>query len=120
MKTKILTITLLLTMLFSAIGINEVSAQEPECRDAAGAVIPCPPTEPPTGGGSDSDSGDTPVAETKIRQLRLPHLLAPLYRLPLQRIQIRQEKRNGLELVREKLPQIPPPALLNLRTAVPP
>lgn len=59
MKTKILTITLLLTLLFSALGINKVYAQEPECRDAAGAVIPCPPTDPSTGGGgSDSDSDD--------------------------------------------------------------
>lgn len=68
MKTKILTISLLLNLLFSVFAINKVYAQGPECRDATGAVIPCPPTEPPaeppTGNGGNQNPPATVATPT--------------------------------------------------------
>jgi hypothetical protein len=71
MKKQALFLSLMLVMALSAMTGGLVYAQEPECRDAAGAVIPCPPTkvpptEPPSlqpteqpgSGGDDEGSGE--------------------------------------------------------------
>lgn len=58
MKKQILFLTIILVLALSATAGDFAHAQEPECRDATGAVIPCPPTEQPsTGGGSGGGGG---------------------------------------------------------------
>lgn len=50
MKKQALFLSLVFVLAVSVLTINVAYAQEPECRDASGAVIPCPPTEEPSTG----------------------------------------------------------------------
>lgn len=73
MKKTIYLLIAIIVLAFSLTQTAAVHAQE-ECRDATGAVIPCPPAQDPTGGGSDSDdsgsgggsSGTNPNPPTNI------------------------------------------------------
>jgi hypothetical protein len=57
MKKRALFLSLAVTLAIAAVTSSIVYAQEPECRDAAGGVIPCPPTEEPSSGGDTGSSG---------------------------------------------------------------
>jgi hypothetical protein len=56
MKKIIYQLIAIIVLAFSLAQTPAAHAQE-ECRDAAGAVIPCPPTENPTGGSGSDNSG---------------------------------------------------------------
>jgi hypothetical protein len=58
MKKQALFLSLALALAVTAVTSNIAYAQDSECRDAAGAVIPCPPTEEPSSGGETGGSGN--------------------------------------------------------------
>lgn len=73
MKKLGLLISLALALVVTAFTANLAYAQEPECRDAAGAVIPCPPTEEPsTGGGGGGSNPNPPSVVTATPSPTLP------------------------------------------------
>jgi hypothetical protein len=64
MKKQTLFLTIILILALSATTGDFAHAQEPECRDATGAVIPCPPTEEPSTGGGSGGGGGNPNPPT--------------------------------------------------------
>lgn len=65
MKKQALFLSLVFVLAVSVLTSAVAYAQEPECRDASGAVIPCPPTEEPsTGGGGSNPNPPSVVTAT--------------------------------------------------------